>query len=407
MDKTAAREGLRRKFDAVKDRLDEAGRRRWAAAEARELGYGGVSLVAAAIGMTRPTVGKGLRELAGEAPALPPGRQRQPGAGRKKLAAHDPGLEPALREILEANTRGDPEAPLRWTNKSTAALAGELTKQGHPVSPKTVAVMLKNLDYSLQGNRQTRDGSDHPDRDAQFQYINRRLKRCQRAGQPKVSVDAKKKETLGNLKQPGRTWQPKGQPVEVKVHDFVDKSLGKALPYGVDDLTNDAGWIAVGIDHDTAEFAANTLARWWEVVGSPRFPAATELTITADGGGSNAARSRLWKWELQRVANATGLKLHVHHFPPGTSKWNGIEHKLFSFVSSNWRGQPLRDRATVVNLIGAAKTANGTAVRVELDERRYATGRKITDAQLATVNLKRHRFHGEWNYTIAPNPQTN
>ena len=405
MDNTAATEGLRRKFDAVKDRLDQPGKRRWAAAEARELGHGGIARVARATGLARGTVAAGLRELAGEVPPLPLGKKRRPGAGRKKLGAHDPGLDAALQGLLEAHTRGDPEAPLRWTNLSTKTLAAELTKQQHPVSATTVRFMLKALGYSLQSHRQSREGADHPDRDAQFQRLNAAVRVAQAAGQPAVSIDTKKKETLGNLKNPGQVWRPQGQPVAVKVHDFADPELGKAIPYGVYDLAHDRGWVTVGVDHDTAEFAANTLLRWWRAEGRKRFPHATELTITADGGGSNAARSRRWKVERQRVANAAGLTLRMHHFPPGTSKWNKIEHRLFSLISSNWRGRPLLDRATVVSLIGATRTGRGAPVRVELDERRYALGRTASDAELAAVNLTPDAFRGEWNYVIAPTPK--
>jgi hypothetical protein len=402
-------ERIRRKFDALGPVMDERVRRHWAATEAAELGWGGVSAVAAATGLSRTTITAGLHELRhrAEHPDAPPSpRIRRPGGGPKRLTETDSGLLLALEALVDPVTRGDPDAPLRWTCKSTYRLAEELARQGHPACPRSVAALLKGAGYSLQANRKTREGSQHPDRNAQFEYINAQVKALQRRGQPVVSVDTKKKEFVGDFKNGGREWRPEGQPEEVRVHDFQDKSLGKAIPYGVYDLTNNQGWVSVGIDHDTAPFAARSIRRWWEEMGAERFPRARELAITADGGGSNSYRSRLWKVALQGLADALGLRLRVLHFPPGTSKWNKVEHRLFCHITQNWRGQPLVSREAIVNLIGSTTTRTGLIVRVALDPERYPTGIKVSDEELAAVQLTPHEFRGDWNYTIKPRNQT-
>jgi hypothetical protein len=327
---------------------------------------------------------------------------RRPGAGRKRLADVDTELIAALEALIEPGTRGDPESPLRWTCKSTRRLAEELTRQRHPVSDRTVASLLKERGYSLQANRKTREGQSHPDRNAQFEYINASVLRFQRRGSPAISVDTKKKELVGDFKNSGREWRPKGNPEDVRVHDFQDKLLGKAIPYGVYDIVSNQGWVNVGIDHDTAQFAANSIQRWWTRMGQRRFPKATELLITADGGGSNSHRSRLWKVCLQELANELDMKLQICHFPPGTSKWNKIEHRLFSFITQNWRGKPLVSVQTIVNLIASTKTRKGLVVKAAIDDNHYETNIKVTDEELSRVKLKRHKFHGDWNYTISP-----
>jgi hypothetical protein len=383
--------------------LDERSRRQWAATEALELGWGGVTHVATATGLSRTTIASGMRELERHlGGAVPSGRIRRKGGGRKCLEENDPGLWDALDALIDPVTRGDPESPLRWTCKSTRRLAAELCRQGHPISARTVAALLIEMDYSLQVNRKTREGGTHPDRNAQFEYINRQVQRLQKRGQPVVSVDTKKKELLGDFKNPGQEWQPQGEPEEVRVHDFKDPELGKAIPYGVYDVTNNQGWVSVGIDHDTAYFAARTIGRWYESMGSQRFPRAQELLITADGGGSNSCRSRLWKVALQELADDIGMKLRVCHFPPGTSKWNKIEHRLFSFITQNWRGKPLLSRQTIVNLIASTTTTTGLIVRAALDTGRYETGIKVSDNELAKVRITPARFHGEWNYSVTP-----
>jgi DDE family transposase len=385
--------------------LDERSRRHWAAAEARELGYGGVSAVARATGLARDTIRVGLRELHQQSlhPEEPSSaRLRKPGGGRKALVESDPELLPALEALVEPLTRGDPESPLRWTCKSTRQLAKELTRQRHPIGYRTVAWLLHEAGYSLLANRKTREGSRHPDRNAQFEYINAQAKRFQKRQQPVISVDTKKKELVGDFKNGGQEWRPQGEPEKVRVHDFVDKKLGKAIPYGVYDVTNNQGWVSVGINHDTAYFATASVRRWWEEMGVARFPRATELLITADGGGSNSARSRLWKVALQKLADEIGLKLSVCHFPPGTSKWNKVEHRLFCFITNNWRGKPLVSHQAIVNLIAATTTTKGLTVKAAIDETRYETGIKVTDEQLATLKIARAKFHGEWNYTIKP-----
>jgi hypothetical protein len=383
--------------------MDERSRRQWAAAEARELGWGGVTAVARATGLSRTTITAGLRELALPAKhrAAEAERVRRPGGGRRSLVESDPGLLAALEKLIEPATRGDPESPLRWTCKSTRLLANELTHRRHSIGPRTVASLLHQAGYSLQANRKTREGTAHPDRNAQLEYINALVK----GFEPKpaaISVDTKKKEIVGNFKNGGREWRPRGQPENVRVHDFQDETLGKVVPYGVYDILNNQGWVSVGIDHDTAEFAANSIRRWWREMGSRRFGRARELLITADGGGSNGFRSRLWKTSLQGLADDLGLRLVICHFPPGTSKWNKIEHRLFSFVTQNWRGRPLITRQVIVNLIAKTTTRTGLVVKAALDTNRYESGIKVSDEELATVRLAPHSFHGEWNYTIAP-----
>jgi len=384
--------------------MDERMRRQWAASEARELGWGGVTAVARATGFSRVTITAGLREL-----KLPlrkrvaeAARVRRPGGGRRSLAEDDPELLATLETLIEPATRGDPESPLRWTCKSTRRLAEELTRQKHPASPSTVARLLRAAGYSLQANRKTREGASHPDRNAQFEYINGLVERFLRRGEPAISVDAKKKELVGDFKNGGREWRPQGTPEEVRVHDFQDKDLGKVIPYGVYDLLNNQGWVSVGIDHDTAEFVVNTIRRWWRQLGQRRFPQARELLVTADGGGSNGSRCRLWKVSLQKLADELELVLHVCHFPPGTSKWNKIEHRLFSFITQNWRGKPLVSRQAIVSLIASTTTRSGLIVKAVLDTNHYDTAIKVTDAELGRLRLQPHRFHGDWNYTLRP-----
>jgi hypothetical protein len=385
--------------------MDERMRRQWAATEALALGWGGVTTVAVATGLARNTVLAGLREVRHRRryPRTKiSARIRRAGGGRKLLTQTDPGLESALLALVDPATRGHPESPLRWTCKSTANLAEELQRQQHPVTDRTVASLLKKAGYSLQSNRKTREGSSHRDRDAQFEYINRQVLACQKTLQPVVSIDTKKKELVGEFFNAGREWRPKGDPEQVKVHDFPDKTLGKAIPYGVYDLINNEGWVSVGIDHDTAEFAAASIRRWWQTMGAQRFPHATKLLITADGGGSNSSRNRLWKVVLQALADELNLTLDVCHFPPGTSKWNKIEHRLFCFITKNWRGRPLTTYKTVVNLIASTTTKTGLRVQAAIDENIYQTGITVTDEQLARVNITRASFHGDWNYTISP-----
>jgi hypothetical protein len=395
---------IRRKYRVVAPELDERRRRQWAAAEARELGYGGVSVVARATGLARSTIHAGLRDLRASSRerAKAATRIREAGGGRQRLTTSDPDLLSALLTLIEPTTRGDPESPLRWTCKSTAQLADELTRQHHRVSPRTVATLLKDAGYSLQANRKTREGAAHPDRDAQFRYLASVITQCHRHRQPAISVDTKKKELVGDFKNGGREWRPQGEPLPVRVHDFLDPALGKAIPYGVYDLANNEGWVSVGIDHDTAEFAANAIRLWWTRMGRHRFPRARRLLITADGGGSNGARSRLWKWALQRVADDFDLTLSICHLPPGTSKWNKIEHRLFSFISQNWRGKPLVSHQTIVNLIAATTTRTGLRVKAALDTRRYETAVQVPDEVFARLRITPHAFHGDWNYTIAP-----
>jgi Rhodopirellula transposase DDE domain len=397
-------ERTRRKFLALTVVMDERMRRQWAAAEAIELGWGGISRVADATGISRTTILAGVRELRAQQAneALPGPGIRRPGGGRKRALETDPGLWDALDALVDPMTRGHPETPLRWTCKSTRRLAKELTRQHHPVSDRTVASLLYEAGYSLQANRKTREGKDHPDRNAQFEHINQQVQRVQKRGQPVVSIDTKKKELVGDFKNPGQEWRPEDDPQEVRVHDFKDKDLGKAIPHGVYDVTNNQGWVSVGINHDTAHFAANSIRQWWEKMGHRRFPRAGELMITADGGGSNNYRSRLWKMALQNLADQLDLKLKVCHFPPGTSKWNKIEHRLFSYITSNWRGQPLVSLQTIVNLIASTTTKTGLLVQAALDTNVYKTGIKVSDEEMAKLRLTHSEFHGEWNYTIAP-----
>jgi len=395
---------IQSKYPSLEPEMDERLRRQWAAAEARDMGWGGITAVAQATGMSRTTITAGLRELAlpEEERVREAGRIRRPGGGRKSVTEIDPGLRAALEALIEPASRGDPESPLRWTCKSTRNLADELTRQQHPVRTRTVARLLREAGYSLQGNRKTREGSSHPDRNAQFEFINARVQRFLQRGQPAISVDAKKKEKVGDFKNGGQEWFPRGAPEEVRVYDYLIQSLGKATPYGVFDLRQNQGWVSVGIDHDTAQFAVHSIRRWWNEMGQQRFPHAKELLITADGGGSNSHRSRLWKVSLQDLADALGIRLWVCHFPPGTSKWNKIEHRLFSFITKNWRARPLVNLEVIVNLIASTTTRAGLIVKAALDTNHYPAKIKVTDEQLGRLRLKRHEFHGEWNYTLSP-----
>jgi transposase len=389
------------RFRALAPELDERRRRLWAAAEARAAGRGGSAAIARATGMAIDTIRKGIRELeSGE--TLEPQRVRRPGGGRKPITETDPTLLADLERLLDDGTRGDPELPLRWTSKSVRKLAEGLRELGHEVSYRTVARLLRALGYSLQANRKTREGTSHPDRDAQFQHINATAKAAIAAGEPVISADTKKKELVGDFKNAGREWRPKGSPELVRSHDFKDKELGKAIPYGIYDLASDEGWVQVGIDHDTAQFAVNSIRSWWDHLGRERYPDASTLTITADCGGSNGNRTRLWKIELQRLADETGLAIQVLHFPPGTSKWNKIEHRLFSFISMNWRAKPLVSREVIIDLISATTTKTGLKVYARLDESSYPAKINVSDAELAQVQLERDSFHPEWNYRIKP-----
>jgi transposase len=392
---------IKRRFELLAPVLNERTRRLVAAAEAVAYGRGGGVAVARATGVSRRAIRQGISELAAPG-ALSEGRVRRPGGGRKSATERYPGLRDALEALVEPTTRGDPESALRWTCKSVRNLAAELRQQGYPVSHQVVTDLLHELEYSLQANRKVLEGSQHPDRNAQFEYLNQQVQAQVAAGEPAISVDAKKKELVGPFRNGGRELRPKGHPEPVRVHDFVDKELGRATPYGVYDLAQNQGWVTVGIDHDTAEFAVASIQQWWQTLGHPTYPGATRLLITADGGGSNGSRLRRWKWELQRFADESGLELHVCHLPPGTSKWNKIEHRLFSYITQNWRGKPLVSYEVIVSLIAATKTRNGLTVRCELDDRTYPTGRKVTDAELASVHLARDEFHGDWNYRIRP-----
>ena len=386
-------------FALVLPHLTERQRRLLLGAFARVLGRGGVTRVAELAGSTRPTVRRGMAEL--DTQPDPTGRIRAPGAGPKPLAASDPGLLAALDALVDPVTRGDPESPLRWTTKSTRQLADALTAQGHQVSHTTVAGLLRAQGYSLQATRKTLEGVQHPDRDAQFGYLNDQATAYLAAGQPVISVDAKKKELVGPFANTGVEWQPSGEPERVNVHDFPDPELGKAIPYGVYDLGRNTGWVSVGVDHDTSAFVVASIRRWWERIGRAAYPHATRLLITADAGGSNDYRRRAWKTELSRFAAEAGLAVTVCHFPPGTSKWNRIEHRLFSAISMNWRGRPLVSHEVIVELIGATSTRTGLRVQAELDQRTYPLGVKVSDAEVAAVPITRHDWHGEWNYTIA------
>ena len=392
---------IRRRYRAVRSVLNERSRRLWAGAEALAAGRGGIAAVQRVTGLCYRAIARGMKEA--QLPRQPaPERIRAPGAGRKRSQVLDPGLEPALGALVEPESRGDPMSPLRWTLKSTRVLSEELGKQGHAVGRTVVGEILHALGYSLQGTRKTREGATHVDRNAQFEYINAQATAFLKGGRPVISVDTKKKEKVGDFENRGREWRPRGRPPEVRVHDFVDKELGKVAPYGVYDLANNVGWVSVGISHDTAEFAVATIGTWWRRLGRRRFPRARSALITADGGGSNGARTRLWKWELQKFVNRTGLTVTVCHFPPGTSKWNKIEHRLFSFITKNWRGKPLENHATILKLIASTKTAAGLKVYCELDDHPYEKGLKVSDEQMAQLNIKPHNFHGEWNYTLRP-----
>jgi len=391
------------RHQALEGILDERQRRLYAAVEAKVLGHGGVKRVSEATGVARGSIMAGLKELKDPENRLPQGRVRRSGGGRKRLVDRDPDLLVALEGLVDPAARGDPQSPLRWTCKSLKQLARELGEQGHRISHVSVGILLKELGYSLQGNRKTLEGTDHPDRDAQFRYIQEKTQQALDAVQPVISVDTKKKELVGNYKNAGQEWRPQGEPEVVQVHDFVDKELGRANPYGVYDLAQNAGWVSVGTDHDTASFAVATIRRWWLGMGQPLYPDAKELMITADGGGSNGSRVRLWKLELQGLADELNLPIRVCHFPPGTSKWNKIEHRLFSYISMNWRGRPLVSHEVIVNLIAATTTSKGLKVYAAIDPTPYPKGIKVTNAEFATIQIDRDNFHGEWNYVISPN----
>jgi len=383
-------------------------RRLVAAAESAAIGYGGVSVVARATGVSRRAITEGMRELRQQKVSREPlpvqSRIRRKGAGRKRTVDKDPTLREDLDRLVDPATRGDPESPLRWTCKSVRILAEELRHEGHAVSYQTVAELLHAMDYSLQANQKKLEGSQHADRNQQFAYINRKAQRYLKQGEPVISVDTKKKELVGDFKNPGREWQPQGQPEKVRVHDFEIRQPenGKVAPYGVYDLGRNAGWVSVGVDHDTAEFAVESIRRWWRWMGRRCYPKATRVLITADSGGSNGARVRLWKWELQQLADETGLEIAVCHFPPGTSKWNKIEHRLFSFISQNWRGKPLISHQVIIDLIAATTTTTGLTVKSKIDTNIYEPGLRVSDQQMAELQLRREKFHGDWNYKLLP-----
>jgi hypothetical protein len=393
------KETLQRKFQMVLPNLDERQRRLYLASEAEAIGRGGIVMVAAAAGVSRTTIQNAIREPGLSVPSV---RIRREGGGRKKQAQANPQLARALNELIDPDSRGDPESPLRWTLKSTRQLAEALTKSGHPISHTAVAHMLGRMGYSLQALSKQREGTEHPDRDAQFRYLNKQVKAHQKTGEPVVSVDCKKKELIGNFKNGGQEWQPVGEPEEVNTHDFLDPKLGKAVPYGVYDISRNEGWVNVGRDHDTSAFAVESIRRWWYTMGCKAYPEATKLLITADAGGSNGYRVRLWKVELAAFARETGLKITVCHLPPGTSKWNKIEHRLFSHITMNWRGRPLTSHEVVVNLIGSTTTTTGLRVHAGHDDNEYEKGIKIADAEMKRLPIKRHAFHGEWNYSVTP-----
>lgn len=402
MDRTIVK-SVQEKYRVLKAILDEKGRRVWAAAEARSLRRGGVSLVAKATRISRTTIHSGLAELGTRRfEAAPAGRIRKPGGGRKPVTFHAPEIMRALDELVEPTTRGDPESPLRWTCKSTRRLAAELQREGYRIADRKVADLLHKMQYSLQGNAKTIEGTEHPDRNVQFEYINARAKAFQRRSQPVISVDTKKKELVGNYKNGGREWHPQGKPLETRVHDFEDKELGKVIPYGIYDVGDNSGWVSVGIDHDTSDFAIDSILAWWKQMGRRTYPQAKELLILADAGGSNSSRSRLWKIGCQRLADTTGLRINVCHFPPGTSKWNKIEHRMFSFITQNWRGRPLVSYETIINLIGSTTTTTGLRIKAKLNTRSYPAGVKVSKKELAKVNLKPAAFRGEWNYSVLP-----
>ncbi len=392
---------IREKFELLSSELDERARRAWAATEALSLGYGGLSVVHRATGIALSTIRRGIEELTeSDRPTLK--RVRRPGGGRKSATSTDPSLVSDLEILVDSSTRGDPESPLRWTIKSLRRLSLELRAQGHQASHVLVARLLRDLGFSLQANRKVREGGTHPDRNLQFEHINRQVKGRLHRGEPVISVDTKKKELVGSFKNTGREWHPMGKPPEVNVYDFVDPELGKAIPYGVYDIARNEGWVSVGVDHDTAQFSVATIHRWWRNLGTRRYPRSRRLLIVADGGGSNGYRTRLWKVELQKLADKTGLVISVCHLPPGTSKWNKIEHRLFSFISRNWRGKPLLDQATVVNLIASTTTSTGLKVHAYLDTNEYPPSIKVADEDMAALKIRRSPFHGEWNYTVQP-----
>ena len=393
--------GITVRYKALESVLDERARRLLAAAESEAIGRGGISAVSKATGLMRPVIRQGIAELK-EPGSSASGRIRREGGGRKKAVDKDGSLKSDLQSLLESTTRGDPESPLRWTCKSVRQLTAELKGMKHSVSHQVVADLLHALGYSLQSNRKTKEGSDHPDRNAQFEHLNGKVRWCLGRRQPVISVDTKKKELVGDFSNKGQEWRPKGDPEKVRVHDFVDKELGRATPYGIYDVGSNSGWVSVGMDHDTAEFAVETIRRWWRTMGQPAYPKATRLLITADGGGSNGSRLRLWKLELQKLADETGMRIVVCHFPPGTSKWNKIEHRLFSYISQNWRGKPLRSFETIVSLIAATTTTTGLKVHAELNTESYQAGIKVSDEEIKSINIHRDKFHGDWNYEIRP-----
>ncbi len=393
--------GIKERFTVLHALLDERSRRLLAAAESQVIGRGGISAVSRATGVSRQVIRRGMAELKQPA-AVMPGRIRRAGGGRKKIVDRDRSLKSDLESLLESTTRGDPEAPLRWTCKSVRNLTAELKRLDHTVSHQVVADLLHELGYSLQANSKTKEGSNHPDRNAQFEHLNGKVKWCLARKQPVISVDTKKKERVGDFKNSGRELRPQGDPEKVRVHDFIDPELGRATPYGIYDIGRNTGWVSVGVDHDTAEFAVESIRRWWRSMGRKAYPQAARLLITADAGGSNGSRLRLWKLELQKLADETGLRIAVCHFPPGTSKWNKIEHRLFSFITQNWRAKPLTSFQVIVSLIAATKTATGLKVHSELDTRSYPSGIKVSDKEVAQIDLKPAKFHGDWNYEIRP-----
>jgi len=392
---------IKARYEVLRPLLDERARRLVVAAESQTAGRGGISAVSRATGVSRQVIRQGIAELKAPA-AMSPSRIRREGGGRKKAADLDPSFKTDLEKLLESTTRGDPESPLRWTCKSVRNLTAELKRMNHVVSHQVVADLLHKLGYSLQANSKTKEGTNHPDRNAQFEHLNGKVKWCLSRKEPVISVDTKKKELVGDFKNGGSELRPKGDPVKVRVHDFIDKELGRATPYGIYDIGRNSGWVSVGIDHDTAEFAVESIRRWWRSMGREAYPKATRLLITADSGGSNGSRLRLWKLELQKLADETRLRIAVCHFPPGTSKWNKIEHRLFSFISKNWRGKPLTSLQVIVSLIAATTTATGLKVHSELDTASYQPGIKVSDKDVSEINLRRDKFHGDWNYEVHP-----
>jgi len=393
---------MKKRFEALWPFLDERLRRLWAASEAKALGYGGISCVSEATGVSRRAISEGCRELQNPELGVSSGRVRRPGGGRKRITTKYPDLPERLEELIEPTSRGDPESPLRWTCRSVRNLSDELKAQGYRVCHNVVAEVLRDLGYSLQANQKTVEGGTHPDRNAQFEHINEKVRAFQAKRQPVISVDTKKKELVGDFKNIGREWRRKGDPSKVRVHDFPIPGLGKAAPYGVYDVTENVGWVSVGVDHDTAAFAVESIRRWWNLMGRPTYPDATELLITADGGGSNGSRVRLWKAEIQKLATEAGLSISISHLPPGTSKWNKIEHRLFSFISQNWRGKPLVSYEVIVSLIAATTTNEGLRVECGLDTNHYPKGIEVSEEEIASLSLEKAPFHGDWNYTILP-----